>query len=63
MDRDINQLLAVVELAGDIVGCLQLSFIPGLSRLGAWRGQIDDLRIYCAVLTEAEIQNIDDGCD
>ncbi|MEE9587117.1 MAG: GNAT family N-acetyltransferase [Hyphomicrobiaceae bacterium] len=48
MDRDINQLLAVVELAGDIVGCLQLSFIPGLSRLGAWRGQIESVRISSA---------------
>ena len=34
---DANQLLAVVEEAGRVIGCLQLSFIPGLSRLGMWR--------------------------
>ena len=43
--RDENQFLAVVEEAGEIVGCLQLSFIPGLSRLGMWRGQIESVRI------------------
>jgi len=42
---DPNQLLAVVEEGGRIVGCLQLSFIPGLSRLGMWRGQIEGVRI------------------
>lgn len=38
-------MMAVVERDGRIVGCLQLSFIPGLSRLGAWRGQIESVRI------------------
>lgn len=45
IDADPNQLLAVVEREGHIVGCLQLSFIPGLSRLGQWRGQIESVRI------------------
>jgi len=45
IDADRNQFLAVVEESGDIVGCLQLSFIPGLSRLGLWRGQIESVRI------------------
>jgi ribosomal protein S18 acetylase RimI-like enzyme len=43
--QDANQYLAVAEQAGQIVGCLQLSFIPGLSRQGAWRGQIEGVRI------------------
>lgn len=43
--RDENQFMAVVEENGEIVGCLQLSFIPGLSRLGMWRGQIESVRI------------------
>ena len=43
--RDPNQMLAVVEQDGGVVGCLQLSFIPGLSRLGMWRGQIESVRI------------------
>lgn len=42
---DPNQLLLVMEGDGRIVGFLQLSFIPGLSRRGAWRGQIESVRI------------------
>lgn len=46
MDRDPNQFLAVVvAFDGALVGCLQLSFIPGLSRLGMLRGQIESVRI------------------
>ena len=45
IDRDPNQLLAVVERGADIIGCLQLTFIPGLSRLGMWRGQIESVRV------------------
>jgi ribosomal protein S18 acetylase RimI-like enzyme len=45
IDADPNQLLAVVELDGEVSGCLQLTFIPGLSRLGMWRGQIESVRI------------------
>jgi ribosomal protein S18 acetylase RimI-like enzyme len=48
IDSDRNQYLAVVEEGGQIVGCLQLSFIPGLSRLGLWRGQIESVRISSA---------------
>ncbi len=45
LERDCNQLLAVGEKDGDIVACLQISFIPGLSRLGQWRGQIESVRV------------------
>ena len=48
IDADRNQFLAVVEEGGEIVGCLQLSFIPGLSRLGLWRGQSESVRISSA---------------
>ena len=48
IDADRNQFLAVVEEGGEIVGCRQLSFIPGLSRLGLWRGQIESVRISSA---------------
>jgi GNAT superfamily N-acetyltransferase len=42
---DPNQRL-VVAVEGDIiVGTLQITFIPGLSRKGAWRGQIEAVRI------------------
>ena len=43
---DPNQLLAVAVGADDgLAGCLQLSFIPGLSRTGMWRAQIESVRI------------------
>ncbi|EHK66169.1 GNAT family N-acetyltransferase [Achromobacter arsenitoxydans] len=45
IQQDPNQFLAVVEQDAQVVGCLQLSFIPGLSRLGLWRGQIESVRI------------------
>jgi ribosomal protein S18 acetylase RimI-like enzyme len=47
IDADPNQLLAVVEREGDgeVIGCLQLSFIPGLSRRGQLRGQVESVRI------------------
>ena len=42
---DPNQYL-VVSLIGDaIIGCLQISFIPGLTRRGSLRGQIEGVRI------------------
>ncbi len=34
INSDPNHFLAVVEEAGAVVGCLQLSFLPGLSRVG-----------------------------
>lgn len=45
IEADPNQFLAVAEDDGEIVGTLQLTFIPGLSRGGAWRGQIEAVRI------------------
>ena len=48
IDTDPNQFLCVVEEGGRIVGTLQLSFIPGLSRGGAKRGQIEAVRIGAA---------------
>lgn len=45
IDRDPNQLLAVVQRAGQVIGCMQLTFLPGLSRRGAWRGQIEGVRV------------------
>ena len=47
IERDPNQLLAVGEHDGAVIACLQLTFIPGLSRLGQWRGQIESVRV-CA---------------
>lgn len=45
IDADPNQLLAVITEEDRVVGTLQLTFIPGLSRTGAWRGQIEAVRV------------------
>lgn len=45
IDADANQYLAVAAVGETVVGTLQLTFIPGLSRKGAWRGQIEAVRI------------------
>jgi GNAT superfamily N-acetyltransferase len=45
IERDANQLLLVAELDGRLIGMLQLSFIPGLSRRGAWRANIEAVRV------------------
>lgn len=42
---DANQEQLVADRAGRVVGCLQLTFIPGLSRRGMWRGQIEGVRV------------------
>jgi ribosomal protein S18 acetylase RimI-like enzyme len=39
-----NELL-VAEANGEVVGCLQLTVIPGLSRMGALRAQIEGVRV------------------
>ncbi len=45
IDADPNQLLVVAEQDARILGCLQLTFLPGLSHRGAWRGQIESVRV------------------
>ncbi|MDP9807188.1 ribosomal protein S18 acetylase RimI-like enzyme [Rhizobium tibeticum] len=46
IEADANQLLAVAVDEDDrVIGCLQLTFIPGLSRTGMWRGQIESVRV------------------
>lgn len=42
---DANQRLVVAVDGATVVGTLQLSFIPGIARRGAWRGQIEAVRI------------------
>jgi GNAT superfamily N-acetyltransferase len=45
IDADPNQLLVVMEEAGEIVGCVQLSFLAGISRRGMWRGLVEGVRV------------------
>jgi ribosomal protein S18 acetylase RimI-like enzyme len=43
--RDPNNRLLVLEADGRVVGCFQLTFIPGLSYAGATRAQIESVRV------------------
>jgi GNAT superfamily N-acetyltransferase len=51
IDADPRHLLVVGELvphgeaAGSVVATFQLSFLPGISRQGAWRSQIEGVRV------------------
>lgn len=46
IDADPAQLLAVVtDSGGEVVGTLQITFIPGLARRGALRAQIEAVRV------------------
>ena len=45
MAVDPNQVMAIAELDGEVAGYMQITFIPGLSRRGAWRGQLESVRV------------------
>ncbi|GAA2523754.1 MULTISPECIES: GNAT family N-acetyltransferase [Streptomyces] len=46
LSSDPNQRLVVAVREGRVVGTLQLTFIPGLSRRGATRSLIEGVRIH-----------------
>ncbi|MFE6334044.1 GNAT family N-acetyltransferase [Streptomyces sp. NPDC057806] len=46
LSRDPNQRLMVAEREGRVVGTLQLTLVPGLSRKGATRSIIEAVRIH-----------------
>lgn len=39
------EMVVAEDRAGEVVGCLQLAFLPGLSSQGASRGIIEDVRV------------------
>jgi ribosomal protein S18 acetylase RimI-like enzyme len=45
LSRDANQMPVVLLVDGTVAGYLQITFIPGLSRQGLWRGLIESVRI------------------
>jgi GNAT superfamily N-acetyltransferase len=45
IDADPAHLLVVADAGGEVAGTLQLSFLPGLARRGALRGQIEAVRV------------------
>lgn len=49
IDRDSAHVLLVAEDEVGIVGTLQVSFLPGLTRRGSWRAQIEAVRVAAAL--------------
>jgi len=47
--QDNNNLLLVGARAKQVVACVQISFIPGLSYRGGWRAQIEGVRVAGAM--------------
>jgi GNAT superfamily N-acetyltransferase len=45
IDADPAHILVVAESAGQLVGTMQLSFLPGLARRGSLRAQIEAVRV------------------
>lgn len=45
IEQQIGNSLIVAIDNGVVIGCLQLTIIPGISRLGATRGQIEGVRV------------------
>ncbi|MCO5997545.1 GNAT family N-acetyltransferase [Actinoallomurus rhizosphaericola] len=48
IDADPRNHLIVADVDGDVAGTLQLTFIPGLSRKGTERAQIEAVRVGSA---------------
>lgn len=46
IESDANNELTVVESDGEVVGMLQLTFIPYLTYIGSWRCLIEGVRIH-----------------
>jgi len=49
INSDANQYLLVVEMGEKVIAMLQLTFIPGLSRRGALRANIEAVRVDSAL--------------
>jgi GNAT superfamily N-acetyltransferase len=45
IDQDPHHLLIAAHTPVDLVGTLQVSFLPGLARRGSWRAQIEAVRV------------------
>ncbi|BCJ42232.1 GNAT family acetyltransferase [Actinoplanes ianthinogenes] len=49
IEADPNNELIVAVRDGAVVGTCQLTYLPGLSRGGAWRMQVEAVRIHAAL--------------
>ena len=42
---DPNSQIVVATLHGEVIGTLQLTFVPGISHKGTWRAQVEAVRV------------------
>lgn len=52
IDADHHEFLAVADRDGEIIGTFQLSLLPGLSRRGAFRAQVEAVRVAASARGE-----------
>jgi len=52
IDSDPNQELAVAVIDGEVVGVLQLTYLPNLTYRGGWRALIEGVRIAASVRSQ-----------
>ncbi len=45
IEADPNNMLYVWDEGGAILGCLQLTFLPGMSYRGSWLAQVEGVRV------------------
>lgn len=45
IEANPNDMLAVADQDGQVVGCLQITFLAGVSHCGGWRGHIEGVRV------------------
>lgn len=71
MTASPGNVVILAEAEGRIAGCLQLTFIPGLTRTGAMRAQVEGVRVASAwrgrrigelLMQEAIRRSRDAGC-
>lgn len=48
ISADPNQRLIVAEIDGEPVGTLQITLVPGLLRLGMWRGLLESVHVVAS---------------
>jgi len=48
IEADPHNELVVADLHGEIIGVLQLTFVPGLSYQGSWRMLVEGVRVAAA---------------
>ncbi len=46
MERQGGNAIVLAIENGEVIGCLQLTFIPGIARMGMTRAQIEGVRIH-----------------